>query len=1115
MGTPGHMKHPFDVSRVKTGQDLINYFTDIKEFLELNPGSLKIDGINVSFKLITTENGNKEFRMDRGTTHTESVIGMDAEGAYKKWPEGHGMPPAIKTLLEIFNEALPSIKYELRDLEMWDDPTKFFNTEYVAGKTNVQKYDKNFLAIHGINQFYEKKGPKKWVETGKSMDRPGKERPTDPKTGKPVKAASTEISYNRGALESLIKKVKPFASQHGFEIYGDVPTELTTEIDFSESLGSPLTVQMTAEDQETHSLGEWLSDTLNPGRAKVTKSDGKQIDAISKDIYMAVLNEIPLMEYLQSPEDVKMAINGAIFNHATRMLGNDVKSALDSSMGSVADHEGVVLRGMEDFPVKVTGEFIVGGMQTAFREGVIKEVEELKGIKDVEEDLDIETVNLDEPEEKRKIALIPGGFKPPHRGHVALVTHYLDEVAPSGKVILFMGSGGATPRTIHGKAITYEDALEIWKIYLNNENIAFPNEILEVREVKGGPIGAVIDYVTEADPDKEVIYLGAGEKDAERWKFMMDNPKYNPNNVKVFIEPVPNYNDKEGAPMSATNFRKAIENGEEELIKSYMPESSHDSYREIMDVFEGRLKEDQQPLGIFLRLIEETINEKDLLLERPPNMTLPPVYDEKDDPTGEMRDATLKSIAGPPNVHAKIDPYQDEILEVYKSYERGTNRQAYVDAGGLLRRKIFKQDTPQKIIDSYYNEHVLPLVRKVAFATTRRTGPLHWKYAAEYSSAEDEIIDRMPMGMTGDVFKHELGHAIDHQVGARLINPLYSTGGWGMAPMGQLDTHNKYFPHLRNTLPKRFSPWEEDDPRTKPAILQDPHPYMGHEYKMRDWNEEIMKKIFPNLYQPREKGELPQKTTNWMDKISRGTIEHSLDIQDYLRGGTPHHAGIGEIYTSIITTRMANKRKFTARDIAFMKSPTFSVLRSSERGEGPWPWKADLMGAIRMDLTRAIRDYSDKGLSNQEIADLLNQVAKVEVPQQPTKMVAENFLNIVEETINETPVSDMTNMYGFASGNLSNITPGGFEVEEEEEEDVEEVEEEPTAKDALEAMLDAIKKVAEENGIEVGEDEELEEMSAMGGGAVEGPGMCANDKKKETLIREVEDYLLSTLGDIL
>jgi len=609
MGTPGHMKHPFDVQRVQTGQDLINYFIDIKEFLELNPGSLKIDGINVSFKLITTEDGKKEFRMDRGTTHTESVIGMNAEDAYNKWPEGHGMPPAIKTLLEIFNEALPSIKYELQDLEIWDNPTRFFNTEYVAGKTNVQKYDRNFLAIHGINQFYEKKGPKKWVETGKSMDRPGKERPIDPKTGKSTKAASVEVPYNRGALESLIKKVKPFASQHGFEIYGDVPTELTTEIDFEKTLNAPFTIQMTAEDQEAHSLEEWLRSAQNPARDKVTKSDGKKVDAISKDIYMAVLNEIPLMEYLQSPEDVKRAISGAVFNHATRMLGNDVKSALDSSMGSVTDHEGVVLRGMEEFPVKITGEFIVGGMQTAFREGIIREVEDLKGVKDVEEELDIETVDVDEKKGKRNIALIPGGFKPPHMGHLALVTHYLDEVEPDGKVIIFMGSGGKTPRTINGNPITFEDSLRVWKTYFNNEDIAFPNELLDIVEVKGGPIGHVIDYIKEAHPDEEIIYLGAGEKDGERWKFMLEKPEYNPNNVKVFIEPAPNYNDKDGKPLSGTNFRKAIESGDEELIKSYIPKSSHDSYREIMDALSATLKEAQLPLGIFLRLIEEAIDE--------------------------------------------------------------------------------------------------------------------------------------------------------------------------------------------------------------------------------------------------------------------------------------------------------------------------------------------------------------------------------------------------------------------------------------------------------------------------------------------------------------------------
>ena len=107
---------------------------------------------------------------------------------------------------------------------------------------------------------------------------------------------------------------------------------------------------------------------------------------------------IPLTEYLKSPEDVKKAVSGAIFNHATRMLGNDVKAALDSSMGSVTDHEGVVLRGMEAFPVKVTGEFIVGGLQTAFREGVIKEVEE-----------DIYHLD-DDQRQKMQIASLPGSL---------------------------------------------------------------------------------------------------------------------------------------------------------------------------------------------------------------------------------------------------------------------------------------------------------------------------------------------------------------------------------------------------------------------------------------------------------------------------------------------------------------------------------------------------------------------------------------------------------------------------------------------------------------------------------------------------------------------------------
>ena len=51
MGTPGHMAHPFDVERVQTGQDLIDYINDAVLQLQAGDiaGSVKWDGINTSF----------------------------------------------------------------------------------------------------------------------------------------------------------------------------------------------------------------------------------------------------------------------------------------------------------------------------------------------------------------------------------------------------------------------------------------------------------------------------------------------------------------------------------------------------------------------------------------------------------------------------------------------------------------------------------------------------------------------------------------------------------------------------------------------------------------------------------------------------------------------------------------------------------------------------------------------------------------------------------------------------------------------------------------------------------------------------------------------------------
>ena len=60
-GAAGHMYHPFDLPDVNTGNDLINKFEETVRILDDIGGSIKIDGTNVSFKLVTGENGVKQF----------------------------------------------------------------------------------------------------------------------------------------------------------------------------------------------------------------------------------------------------------------------------------------------------------------------------------------------------------------------------------------------------------------------------------------------------------------------------------------------------------------------------------------------------------------------------------------------------------------------------------------------------------------------------------------------------------------------------------------------------------------------------------------------------------------------------------------------------------------------------------------------------------------------------------------------------------------------------------------------------------------------------------------------------------------------------------------------
>ena len=525
-GAAGHMAHPFDLGWVDTGSNLLDFFEKAKVYVEKKgAGAVKIDGVNVSFKVVGDEE-NKQFAVDRGSLKPIDIEGITMARVDDRFPEGHGMRPAIRTLLTILNTSINNIKPELEELGMWIDPTLFLNTEYVEGTTNVTEYDENFLAIHGLNQFYHK------IHSRSGQERPGAERPEG------EKAPSVEAPYDPKVMNKLIEKLNSVANEHGFQVYGSVPTEriADSDIDFSRTLSEPFTVRVSDDREITKSLGEWLSEASNPRYKTVKLKNGKKTHPLHKELYKAILSgTVPIVDLIED-SDAEAAIYGAIMMHATRMLGNDILKGLTSPMGDVMSHEGVVMRDEKLFgpnPVKITGEFILGGMGSGFQADTSLNEEDDEeefdyAAADREQvEIDIEDEDADPVGPSMVVALVPGAFKPPHKGHLAMVEEYADE---ADEVVVLISAPLKSGRKLeNGREITAEDSKRIWELMtseLSNVDVRISPH--------ASPVTATYDFIGPdgpISPGAEVI-LGASTKggDAERFR---EASKYAKDDVQI------------------------------------------------------------------------------------------------------------------------------------------------------------------------------------------------------------------------------------------------------------------------------------------------------------------------------------------------------------------------------------------------------------------------------------------------------------------------------------------------------------------------------------------------------------------------------------------------------
>ena len=614
-GAAGHMAHPFDLDYVKTGKDLLSFFTDkVPEYLKTNDPHIKTDGVNVSFKLVSKTNfygeEKKEFAVDRGSKKAIDIEGITLDRIGERFAEGHGMRPAITDLLTALNATLESgtIDEELKALGMWDNQDYFLNTEYVKeedGKpVNVVAYGEDFIAFHGVNEFFMKPSPK-----GKSMSRKSKE------------VAPTKNSS--AALASFTNKVRRYA--RNYMVYGPEDVKAGqrkgSSINFDSALGQKITIFTSEGSETTDTVGGWLrkSNTKNPFGATIVLADGRKMGAMSKHVYFSlVLEKMPVSELLGGMEGDKKqmaidAINGAVFYHATRLLGKAVLENLYASFGghSAAQHEGIVMRDKEvfgvTFPIKITGDFIYTGAGGTISQKMAKEAPTEAG-------------------SKRKIAVFPGAFKPPHKGHMNVVEHFAD--IADQVVILISPLDRKTPA---GKSIDKGVSEKIWQIYIDEKGLG--NKVSIGSSPYNSPVqasfevlkGGVPDFVPQAG---DLIIPVASDKPDKR-----GNPDYTrflkfhkglpdmidgviPANIEEYFYKAPSE-----APMSASAFRAALDTGKG--LEAFLPAGvSAEKVLAVLGVKpepEADEKEDS-PMPFFMgenfdseidRLLDETIKKVD------------------------------------------------------------------------------------------------------------------------------------------------------------------------------------------------------------------------------------------------------------------------------------------------------------------------------------------------------------------------------------------------------------------------------------------------------------------------------------------------------------------------
>ena len=602
-GVAGHMDHLYDNRNLT--------FEKMKEIMlagadaELSTEE-KVDGQNL-FLSYSIPEGKAKGARNKGHYRTG---GLDASGLAQKFAGRGGLEKAFTGGFDAFERAAESLSDEEKEKIFGPDANIWYNAEIMdpgtddpndPGSVNVIKYDNKTLKIHNVGHFVY-----------------------NPESGETEKIPSGALETLDNALERMQKSLRG----HNFSLAREALIQLKKLEDQKpvQEAFARINTALSAEDvSDSDTVGDYIFSRLKNGvdtdlneklkeelvkylmglpdnigkralKKGLSKEDQQDIDNIVRSKSMILREAIlPIeiavhdytVEILKGLKSVFIADTDREITRLRNELAKAVKEITERGPEDPATMEVMQfhLNKIKDFsqittPVEAV-VFDYDGHTYKFA-GNFAPLNQIlgmfrypKGAKKVTtENISFNTEVITEDEGK-KVALLPGGFKPPHAGHYRLAKE-LSSLPDIDEVLVIIGKNPRFSEIEPKITVTAEQSKNLWDLYTKDD------ENIKVRIQQGStPVADVYDLIADKNSfsSGDTVVLGKSDKDegdkrysrAQSWA-----ERHNPGvSVEEMVMPV--YG---GEGMGGTSLRNMIASGDKRKLLSKLPEHLNDAEKD-------------------------------------------------------------------------------------------------------------------------------------------------------------------------------------------------------------------------------------------------------------------------------------------------------------------------------------------------------------------------------------------------------------------------------------------------------------------------------------------------------------------------------------------------------